>query len=35
MDRVYDQKKDCYGCSACFNICPVSTITMESEEMTV
>lgn len=32
MDRVYDQKKDCYGCSACFNICPVSTITMEPDD---
>lgn len=31
MDQVYQKKKDCYGCSACYNICPTRTITMEAD----
>ncbi len=32
MDKVYDQKKECYGCSACMNICPVSAIRMKQDK---
>lgn len=32
MDKVYREKKQCYGCSACANICPVLAIRMEYDE---
>lgn len=32
MEQVYSEKKDCCGCSACFNVCPTDAITMTSDE---
>ena len=32
MEKVYVGKKNCFGCSACFNICPTEAITMERDE---
>jgi coenzyme F420-reducing hydrogenase beta subunit len=29
---IYNEKKDCCGCSACVNICPVQAITMQMDE---
>lgn len=31
MDQVYNEKKDCCGCSACYNGCPVSAIEMVAD----
>lgn len=30
--RVYKNKKDCCGCTACMNICPKNAITMQEDE---
>lgn len=32
MISVYKQKQDCYGCSACANICPRGAIQMKADE---
>lgn len=32
MERVYECKEECCGCSACYNICPVNAITMQPDE---
>jgi len=32
MDRVYEEKNMCCGCSACVNICPKGAISMEEDE---
>lgn len=32
MEQVYDKKKDCCGCSACYNICPTDAIEMIADE---
>ena len=32
MERVYESKEECCGCSACFNICPVDAISMVADE---
>ncbi len=29
---VYDQKRECYGCGACMNICPANALTMVPDE---
>ncbi len=31
MDRVYTSKSFCSGCSACYSICPVKAINMQSD----
>lgn len=28
---LYDDKKSCYGCSACMNICPTNSISMKAD----
>lgn len=30
--KVYDEKKNCCGCTACMNICPKNAITMKEDE---
>lgn len=30
--RLFDNGEDCCGCSACYSICPVEAISMESDE---
>jgi len=32
MDRVYEEKYDCCGCTACYSACPVGAITLEEDE---
>lgn len=32
MKSVYEKKEDCYGCSACANVCPKMAITMCQDE---
>lgn len=32
MEQVYNEKRDCCGCTACFNGCPVGAITMEEDD---
>lgn len=32
MEQVYNEKRDCCGCTACFNGCPVGAITMIEDE---
>ncbi len=32
MIRLYNEKKDCCGCSACMNVCPVKAIIMKPDE---
>lgn len=32
MEQVYDEKKDCCGCTACFNTCPTDAIEMSADE---
>ena len=32
MDRVYRKKENCYGCTACENICPKKAISMKADE---
>lgn len=32
MERVYFEKVDCSGCSACYSICPTGAILMEPDE---
>lgn len=32
MEQVYKEKKDCTGCSACYNICPKGAITMVQDK---
>lgn len=32
MDSVYDKKENCYGCNACFNICPTKAISTHEDE---
>ena len=31
MPILYEQKKDCCGCSACYACCPVKAIQMKSD----
>lgn len=31
IPKLYEQKKDCCGCTACFSICPKEAITMEED----
>jgi ferredoxin len=33
MKRVYSNDKNCSGCTACYNVCPVSAITMEEDKL--
>ncbi len=30
--QLYKRKEDCYGCTACFAICPVDAIVMKYDE---
>lgn len=32
MEKVYLDKKDCFGCTSCYNTCPTKAITMERDE---
>lgn len=32
IEKVYEKKIDCCGCSACFNACPKKAISMEKDE---
>lgn len=32
MDWIVEKKEQCYGCSACFNICPKDAITMKKDQ---
>ena len=32
MDRVFEKKENCYGCTACENICPRGAISMQADE---
>lgn len=32
IEKVYETKSDCSGCTACMNICPVSAIKMKRDE---
>ena len=32
MIILFNEKKECYGCSACFNVCPTNAIEMNSDE---
>lgn len=32
MIRLYDNKEACCGCTACMNVCPTRSITMEEDE---
>lgn len=30
--KLYENKENCCGCSACFAVCPVKAISMETDE---
>ena len=30
--QIYNKKEECYGCTACLNICPVNAIKMETDK---
>ena len=30
--QLYNNKENCCGCSACFSVCPVHAISMETDE---
>jgi len=32
MIKLYEEKGNCCGCTACMNICPGGSITMEKDE---
>ncbi len=32
MDKIFEKKEQCYGCTACYNICPKKAITMEADK---
>lgn len=32
LPKLFNQKEECCGCSACFAVCPVDAITMEPDE---
>lgn len=32
MDRVFESKKDCCGCMACYNVCPKNAIIIQEDE---